>query len=58
MSARLSERERNIVKATLFLEGIDVVLGFIPDNYLIKPEYGLTMEEMREIRNEVQAPSR
>lgn len=55
MSDRLSERERNIIKAALFLDHANRTLGYVPDYNLFSTRFGLSVEEMRAIRDEVQS---
>jgi hypothetical protein len=50
----LSDREQNIVLATIRLWNINAKRGYVPDYELIEPAFDLPMEAMRDIRNLVQ----
>ena len=50
----LTDREQNIVLATIRLWNVNAKSGFVPDYELIEPSLDLPMEVMRDIRDLVQ----
>jgi hypothetical protein len=54
----LTDREKNIVLATIRLFNVNSKSGFVPDYELINPSFDLSMEEKRDIRDLVQLPSK
>lgn len=50
----ISEKEAQIVRAAIHLNCIHCKYGYIPDYECIRNTFGLTSEEMRDIRDVVQ----
>ncbi|MCK9155368.1 MAG: hypothetical protein M0P12_04545 [Paludibacteraceae bacterium] len=50
----ITDREKQMVKASLHLAEIDLKYGYVPDYELINNKFDLTPDEMREIRDAVQ----
>jgi hypothetical protein len=50
----LTDREQNIVLATIRLWNVNDKKGFVPDYELLEPVFGLSMETMRDVRDLVQ----
>lgn len=50
----LTDREQNIVLATIRLWNVNAKSGFVPDYELVEPSFDLPMEAKRDIRDLVQ----
>jgi hypothetical protein len=50
----LTNHEENIVLATLYLQDVNADKHFVPDYEICENSFGLSMEEMRDIRDIVQ----
>ena len=50
----LTDREQNIVLATIRLWNVNAKIGYVPDYELVKPSFDLSMEAKRDIRDLVQ----
>jgi len=50
----LTDREQNIVLATIRLWNVNAKIGYVPDYELVKPSFDLSMEVKRDIRDLVQ----
>jgi len=50
----LTEKERNLVRATIHLWNVNAKDGFVPDFHLVDPSFNLMPGIMREIRDVVQ----
>jgi len=54
--AALTTREANIVLAAIHLQGVnDDLEGYVPDYALLDESLGLSVDDMREIRDIIQA---
>jgi hypothetical protein len=50
----LTDREKNIVLATMRLWNVNAYYGFVPDYELLTPSFDLSVDSMRDIRDLVQ----